>query len=111
MCLNFPTRHGRTPNDVRILSLAPLGVKADAVLTAIIADVVEGMTKGFLDVDAEGNMRRIFLDLVGFVGDTPALNSSLDILGHNACACCHLCRYVRRSTTIVGSRYSGIPAI
>ncbi len=57
LCLNFATRRGRTPNDVRILSLAPPGVKADAFLTAIIADVVEGMTKVFLDVNAEGNMR------------------------------------------------------
>ncbi len=107
LCLNFPASANRSSSDVRILSLTPPGVKSDAVIREIVSDVVKGMKEGFLDVDAEGNMRRIFLDLVGFVGDTPALNAFLDVLGHTSCACCHLCRYVRRSATIVGSRFTG----
>ncbi len=109
MCLNLPSNFSRTPNDIRIISLTPPGVKSDTVLRAITQDITEGMTDGFLDIDAEGNKRRIFLDLVGFIGDTPALNSFLDVLGHNAIACCHLCRYVRQSSTMVGSRFTARP--
>ncbi len=49
--------------------------------------------------------RQIFLDLVGFVGDTPAINSALDVLGHNAIACCHVCRFRRGSSALMGSKY------
>ncbi len=107
LCLNLPTSASRTPNDVRIISLTPPGVKSDTVLRAIVSDVVKGMKEGFLDFDADGNKRRIFLDLVGFVGDTPALNASLDVMGHTSSVCCHLCRFVRQSATIIGSRYTG----
>ncbi len=54
MCLNFPTDSNRTPNDVRVISLTPPGVKADTVLRAILGDLVEGMTNGYVDVDACG---------------------------------------------------------
>ncbi len=49
---------------------------------------------------------RIFLDLVGFIGDTPAINSVLDVLGYTSSSCCHLCKMMRRSNSIVGSRYA-----
>ncbi len=64
-----------------------------------------GMTTGFNDYDADGKKRRIFLDLVGFIGDTPALNHYLDVLGHTAVSYCHLCRFSRGSKSLLGSRY------
>ncbi len=64
------------------------------------------MTTGFIDYDADGNRTRIFLDLVAFLGDTPAINSFLDVMGHTSAACCHLCRFVRGSKTLVGSRFA-----
>ncbi len=35
-------------------------------------DIIVVMTEGFIDFDATGTRRRIFLDRVGFLGDTPA---------------------------------------
>lgn len=64
------------------------------------------MTEGFEDFDAEGQKRKIFLDVVGFLGDTPALNGSLDVLGHTSTACCHLCKFTRGSQSELGSRYA-----
>ncbi len=106
LCLNIPPKQRKTPDAVRVLSLTPPGVKSAVVLSHILSDIIQGMTVGFLDVDADGVRRRIFLDLVGVVGDTPALNSTLDVLGHTAAACCHLCRYVRGSSSLIGSRYA-----
>ncbi len=107
LCLKLPLQSRATPNAVRILSLIPPGVKTADILPRILPDIIEGMTNGYMDVDGDGNRRRIFLDLVGCLGDTPALNSVLDVLGHTAAACCHLCRFSRASSTFVGSRYSG----
>ncbi len=65
-CLNLPARAKSSPSSVRILTLTPPGVNISTALLRILPDIVEGMTDGFLDYDAEGTRRRIFLDLVGF---------------------------------------------
>ncbi len=96
----------KTSSAVRILSLTPPGVKSGEVLERIVEDIVEGMTNGFVDYDAFGTRRRIFLDLIRVLGDIPALNSALDVLGHTSAAFCHLCRIVRRSSTQIGSRFA-----
>ncbi len=104
--LNLPHNARASPNAVRVISLTPPGVKSDVVFKIIELDIIMGMTQGFEDIDADGNPIRIFLDLVGFIGDTPALNAALDVIGHTGNAFCHLCRFVRRSSTLVGSRYT-----
>ncbi len=71
----------------------------------IVDDIIEGMTTGFTEYNSDGNKVRVFLDLVGFIGDTPAINAVLDVLGHTGSACCHLCKFMRKSESIVGSRY------
>ncbi len=106
ICLNLSLAARSSSSAVRVLSLAPPGACADEILKSIFDDVLHGLTRGFVDYDADGRKRRIFLDLVGFLGDTPALNSFLDVLGHTSTACCHLCRYVRGSSTLIGSRYT-----
>ncbi len=110
ICMNLPVDSRSSPSAVRVLSLTPPGVKADEILNSIFDDILHGMTTGFEDYDADGRKRRIFLDLVAFLGDTPALNSFLDVLGHTSNACCHLCRFTRGSTTLVGSRYAEVNA-
>ncbi len=108
LCLNLPPTARSSSSAVRIISLTPPGVKLSAVLNRITPDLVRGMTEGILDIDAEGTKRRIFLDMIGVLGDTPALNSVLDVLGHTALACCHLCRFIKGSATITGSKFSAI---
>ncbi len=97
--------HGQfAANAVRILSLTPPGVKVRDIFKKIEDDIVQGMSEGFLDFDAEGVKRRIFLNLVGYLGDTPAVNGELDTLGHTANAFCLLCRYKRNTIGLLGSR-------
>ncbi len=104
--LNLPSNARASPNAVRVISLTPPGVKSDVIFKIIQNDIVTGMTTGFTDRDSDGNQIRIFLDLVGFIGDTPAINAALDVLGHTGSACCHLCRFVRRPSYLIGSRYT-----
>ncbi len=107
LCFNMPLKARLSSTAVRIVSLAPPGLKSDALLKVLHEDIVKGMTEGFTDYDATGQKCRIFLDLVGFLGDTPALNSSLDTLGHTSTAFCHLCRYRKQPTTFPGSQNAG----
>lgn len=100
--LNLPPSCRRNPSAVRVLSLTPPGVKGEEILDRILEDILHGSTTGFADYDAEGTKRRIFLDLVGLIGDTPALNHYLDVVGHNALACCHLCSYIRGPERLLG---------
>ncbi len=100
-CINFPRQARSSSTAVRILSLTPPGVNIGAVFSRVQNDIIIGMTEGFLD----GERRRIFLDLVGFTGDTPARNAELDVMGHTATAFCHLCRVSRQSASLIGSRY------
>lgn len=65
----------------------------------ILDDLIEGASKGFDVMDADGVNRKVFLDVVGILGDTPALNASLDVMGHTALACCHLCGFRKQPST------------
>ncbi len=106
-CLNLPPKARSSPKSARIISQCPPGVKSTAVFKIIQNDIVTGMTTRFKDFDANGRACRIVLDLVGFLGDTPALNACLDTLGHTSNAFCHLCRYTTLSMSPSGSRYAG----
>jgi hypothetical protein len=91
---------------VRILGLTPPGVSTNEVLAEIIPDILQGTTEGFELTDANGERVTAFLDVVGFVGDYPAVTHALDILGHNAGAPCHLCAFQRDEGSGTGaSRY------
>ncbi len=105
-CLNIPQKARSSPNSVRIISLTPPGIKRDVVFKNIQDDIIRGMTEGFSDYDADGMQIRIFLDLVGFIGDTPAINAALDVLGHTGGACCHLCTFKRSPLSLVGGRFT-----
>jgi len=104
-CLNTETSSRGSPDTIRVLTLLPPGSKADDALQLLSLDIVHGTCRGFRVIDAEGVHRTIFLDIVGFFGDTPALNSTLDVRGHNATGCCHLCTYVRGDKSLKKARY------
>lgn len=91
---------------VRFLGLTPPGVSTNSIILSIIPDIVKGATTGFECVDANGASVTVFLDLVGFVGDYPAVTHTLDLLGHTACSPCHLCVFRREEGSGRGaSRY------
>ena len=109
--LNFPESSKLSRDIVRVLSVGPPGTSPYEVLSKLENDLKQGATEGFVDFDADGKRRRVFLDCVGIIGDTPALNGGLDVGGHNAQAPCHLCRLHTHSQTNRGSRYSMTPRI
>lgn len=93
--LNLPSKYRSNSSAVRVLSLLPKPIPTSVVLDEILADIKLGMVEGITDYDANGEEITIFLDMVGCIGDTPAINEMLDIRGHTAIACCHLCRFRR----------------
>jgi len=107
-CLNTETSSRGSPDAIRILTLLPPGSKTDDALQLLCLDIVHGTCRGFKVTDAEGVTRTIFLDIVGFFGDTPALNSTIDVRGHNATSCCHLCSYIRGDKNLTKARYTAL---
>jgi len=95
--LNFGRRTRYALDTTRILALSPPNVSPYSFFPDIMADIVQGTTTGYLKTDAEGVVRRVFIDLVGIVGDTPAINYTIDVAGAGATAYCHLCTTSRRS--------------
>jgi len=76
----------------RVLTIIPPGMKKGPILRRIIDDIVEEMKTGVVIYDADGTKRRLFLDLVNILGDTPGLNAFLDFGGHSGNEFCHRCR-------------------
>ena len=92
---------------VRPLALAPPGVSQNDVMKSIFADILEGTTKGFDMKDASGRDCVLFLDLLGYVADSPAVAASQDVLGHMSNSPCPLCTFKRYDGSgRGGSRYA-----
>lgn len=102
---NLEPRPRNSQHSVRVCAASPPDVKVDALFDRLADEIGKGGAEGFLEFDARGTRRRIFLDLLGFVGDTPALNDCLDVRGHCAKAPCHQCRFRRKSSDVATSRY------
>ncbi len=106
LCFNLTLLHLSSPKAVRILSSKILASKSEVAFNEIKADIIQGMTDSFIDIYGNEETRRIFLDIVGCVGDAPPINSALNVFGHKATACCHVCRFRRDSCALVGSNYT-----
>ena len=80
---------------VRYIGLTPPQVSSNEILQYIIQDIVKCSTTGVRGLDPWGNPVTIFIDVLGYIGDYPAVTHSLDLLGHNSRAPCHLCYFFR----------------
>lgn len=89
--LGITPRLRTVAGSIRKLSLTPAGISTNHILSHIINDIVKGTTEGFKDLDSEGNCVTIFLDVVGYIADYPALSEAIDVLGHTSNVPCHLC--------------------
>jgi hypothetical protein len=69
---------------VRYIGLTPPQVSRKEILQYIIQDIVNCSTTGVRGVDPCGNPVTIFIDVLGYIGDYPAVTHSLDLLGHNS---------------------------
>ena len=69
--INMSRSRRRKSSSVRTISLTPTGISSRFVFDYIIPDIVNGMTKGISSIDIYNNKCRIFLEVVGYVGDYP----------------------------------------
>ena len=55
------------------------------ILSGLIKYIVKCSTQGFASFDADGFPITIFLDIVVFIGEYPAVTQMDDLLGHMEC--------------------------
>lgn len=86
----------------RVLALLPPGADPLPPMRALMRSAIRGATEGRVCIDADGVKRRIFIDVVAVISDTPGLNAALDVLGHgNGGACCHKCTFNAKADSLV----------
>lgn len=97
LLVGIPPKVRRSSSFIRILSLTPPNVssKFQAVIAFILDDLIYGTVNGIYGVLPDGKPCKIFLDIVGFIGDYPATANTLYVLGHNASYPCTLCSFRR----------------
>lgn len=61
---NITHDHHNKPSAVRIISLTPPGVDVNFAIRSISDEVCKMSTQGVIHLDAEGNERRLFLDIL-----------------------------------------------
>lgn len=103
--LGLPFSRRRAASSVRTISLPPPDVFTNQVLDNLIQDIVEGTTKGFDSLDAEGSKVRVFLHFCGFLEDYPASSQVADTMKHMAEAPCTHCSF-RQKGQKGGSSYA-----
>ena len=104
--LGYAPEQRRTTSAVRLISLTPPGVSTNEVLNFIVEDIIHGTIHGVDAWNPNGIKVKVFLDLVGFIGDYPAAASVIDVVGHVGRAPCTLCSFRRLMLSEAsGSRY------
>ena len=104
--ISLPPEARRSTSAVRIISLTPPGVSTNDVLRYIVKDLVHASVHGVNGTTPSGERIRIFVDVVGFVGDYPAAAATLDVSGHVSRAPCTLCTFRRlHASETDGARY------
>jgi hypothetical protein len=68
----------------RYICLTPPQVSSNEIIQYIIQDIVKCSTIGVRGVDPWGNSVTIFIDVIGYIGDYPAVTRSLDFIGRNS---------------------------
>ena len=91
---SFHVRSRRSQSTIKTISVTPPGVSTNAAIDLIIDDLVRGSIDGIDCIDAFGKRVRVFIDVMGFIGDYPASFSVIDCKGHNATAPCTHCAFV-----------------
>ena len=95
--MNIPKQTRESSDCVRILSVAPLHIKFKHLFER--SDLIEDATKGFTKLSASGSTVRVFLDFIGFVGDTAESQDAVDCRGHTGNAFCTYCTVRRKNVT------------
>ncbi len=103
--LGIPIEQRTDAGCLHKITLAPPGVSATDIFDLVIDDIVVGMTDG-VDVYVEGEKCRLFLDMICYIGDSPALACVTGCKGDSSDTPCHVCgfrRDKRKKVQIVSS--------
>ena len=100
--LNLHLRNRAGAGSVRVLSLTPPGVSSNNVFHVLIPNILRCTTEGIEMKDFFGIEITTFVDILGYIGDYPAVIHTLDVLGQNAGAPCHLCTFRKYSEKGIG---------
>ena len=96
MPLGIPAEDRRTCAVTRVITLVPHGLDMRKVFRLLEADLVKSATNGVEVIDPYGKRAKVFVDLVSFFGDYPAVTAMADVRGHTANAFCTFCTMRKR---------------
>lgn len=88
--IDIPVNLMRSPQSIHPISLAPTGINSNVVINNVIEDILYCSFHGLSSVDADGAPCRIFLHMIGYVGDYPESPAVIDVMKHSARAPCTL---------------------
>ena len=89
--LGLLPRDRSTRAATRIIGLTPPGVSTNQVMLHIIPDLVRACVEGIQGRSPGGDEVRIFINVVGFLGDYLESAHGVDFLGHRAKSPCTSC--------------------
>jgi len=107
--LSVPSRCRNDAGSSRVICAVPPGVSLGEVMRHIIDDYIAQVQVGAIVVDARGQRRRVFVDIINLVGDTPGMNEFIDVLGSSGRSPCHRCNYRALPRNVLPSRFVGQP--
>jgi len=107
--LSIPPRCRNDAGSSRVICAVPPGVSLGEVMRYIIDDYIAQVQTGSIVVDATGQRRRVFVDIINLVGDTPGMNAFIDVLGSSGRSPCHRCNYRALPRNVLPSRFVGQP--
>ena len=89
--LGLPLDRRRSASASRVLTLIPDKGDDWNVFKLIEDDLVTAATEGIVTVDPYGATVRVFVVMVSFFGDYPAVTAMSDLRGHTVLAFCTFC--------------------
>jgi len=101
--LSIPRECREDSASARIITVIPPGVERGLIIREIVDELVACAKVGKDAIDADGNRRKIFVDVVNVLGDTPGLNTFLDFGGHSGDAFCHKCNISKSGVSLLGN--------
>jgi len=91
--LSIPPRCRTDGASARVVAAIPPGVSQAEVMRHLIDEYIAHVQTGAIVIDGNGQRRRVFVDIVNLLGDTPGMNAFIDVLGTSGDAPCHRCNY------------------
>ena len=88
MPLGLPLDRRRSSAATRVITLIPDGADERNVFNIIESDLVKAASQGCVAMDPYGNVVKVFIDVVSFFGDYPAVTAMADVRGHTATEFC-----------------------